>query len=52
MNYLICGITELQGKPFCNLIVSLHGDKGEIDRVISYINEQKVTIKEVLENAG
>ena len=52
VNVLFGGITELQGKPFGNLIVSLNGEEQEVTKVIAYINEQKVTIKEVLEDAS
>lgn len=52
VNVLFGNITELQGRPFGNLIVSLQGDDLEINRVITYVNEQEVSIEEVIENVG
>jgi len=52
VNVLFGGITELQAKPFGNLIISLNGEEREISRVIDYVNEQNVTIKEVIEDAS
>lgn len=52
VNVLFGSITELQGTPFGNLIVKFEGDAKEINRVIMYINQQNVTIKEVLADAG
>ncbi|SFB31065.1 D-methionine transport system ATP-binding protein [Lentibacillus halodurans] len=52
VNVLFGSITELQGTPFGNLIVKFEGDAKEINRVIMDINQQEVTVKEVLEDAG
>src|SRR5690625_1522072 len=52
VNVLFGNITELQGQPFGNLIVSLDGDSAEINQVIKYIQEQKIAIREVIEHAG
>lgn len=50
VNVLFGSITELQGRPFGNLIVSLQGDDLEVERVIKYVQEQQVSIKEVKNN--
>ncbi|MEC5425261.1 ATP-binding cassette domain-containing protein [Virgibacillus sp. C22-A2] len=44
-------ITELQEKPFGNLIVFLKGDKEEINRAVHYMKSQGVIIKEVTQDA-
>lgn len=48
VNVLFGNITELQGKPFGNLIVSFGGKEDEINRVTKFIKDQKVTIEEVV----
>ncbi|MFD2761362.1 methionine ABC transporter ATP-binding protein [Lentibacillus juripiscarius] len=52
VNVLFGNITELQGIPFGNLVIQFQGETKEINRVLMYINQQEVTIKEVLEDAG
>lgn len=52
INVLFGNITELQEQPFGNLIVSFDGDPTEIKRVIDYVYEQNITIREVLSNAN
>ncbi|TRM11072.1 methionine ABC transporter ATP-binding protein [Lentibacillus cibarius] len=52
VNVLFGSITELQEIPFGNLIIQFKGEVKEINRVIMYINQQNVTIKEVLEDVG
>jgi|SRR5699024_5235716 len=52
INVLFGNITELQEQPFGNLIVSFDGDATEIKRVIDYVYEQNITIREVLSNAN
>lgn len=47
VNVLFGNITELQGRPFGNLIVSLQGDDLEINEVVKFVHEQEVSIKEV-----
>lgn len=47
VNVLFGNITELQSRPFGNLIVSLQGDDLEIDEVVKFVQEQEVSIKEV-----
>lgn len=51
INVLFGNITELQGKPFGNLIVHFEGDLADINQVISYIHEQKIIIEEVIRDA-
>ncbi|MFD3448874.1 methionine ABC transporter ATP-binding protein [Microbacteriaceae bacterium 4G12] len=51
INVLHGTITELQGVPFGNLIVDFCGNEEEIERVIFYIHQQQIWIKEVLPNA-
>ncbi|WP_106495667.1 methionine ABC transporter ATP-binding protein [Lentibacillus sp. Marseille-P4043] len=52
VNVLFGSITELQGTPFGNLIVKFAGEAKEVSRVIMHINQQKVTVKEVLEDVS
>lgn len=52
VNVLFGNITELQGRPFGNLIVGLQGDIEEINRVIEYVKEQQVAIEEVIEHVN
>lgn len=52
VNVLFGNITELQGQPFGNLIVSLHGSSEEIEKVIAYVQERKVVIREVVHDAS
>ncbi|WP_099158950.1 methionine ABC transporter ATP-binding protein [Virgibacillus ndiopensis] len=52
VNVLFGSITELQGTPFGNLIVKFEGEAKEISRVIMHINQQEVTVKEVLDNVS
>ncbi|ASN04901.1 methionine ABC transporter ATP-binding protein [Virgibacillus necropolis] len=52
VNVLFGSITELQGTSLGNLIVKFEGAAKEISRVIMHINQQKVTIKEVLEDVS
>ncbi|ALC80560.1 MULTISPECIES: methionine ABC transporter ATP-binding protein [Bacillus] len=49
-NILFGNITELQGIPFGHLIVELIGAEAEIERARAYISEQKVNIREVIDN--
>jgi len=48
VNVLFGSITELQEIPFGNLIVKFEGEAKEINRVLMFINQQEVTIKEIL----
>lgn len=52
VNVLFGNITELQGQPFGNLIVSLAGSHSEIEKVVTYIHKRNVMIREVLENVS
>lgn len=52
VNVLFGNITELQGQPFGNLLVSFEGDREEIERVINYIHTQKISIREVNEHVS
>lgn len=47
LNVLFGNITELQGIPFGNLIVEFQGEDKEVLRALTYINEKKISIKEV-----
>ncbi|GIN63852.1 methionine import ATP-binding protein MetN 2 [Robertmurraya siralis] len=47
LNVLFGNITELQGVPFGNLIVEFQGEDKEVLRALTYINEKKISIKEV-----
>lgn len=47
VNVLFGNITELQGRPFGNLIVSLQGNDSELNKVVKFVQEQEVSIKEV-----
>ncbi|WP_409294571.1 methionine ABC transporter ATP-binding protein [Peribacillus sp. SCS-26] len=51
VNVLHGTITELQGVPFGNLVVDFAGEQPEINRVLLYIEQQQVWIKEVLPHA-
>lgn len=52
INVLFGNITELQKQPFGNLIVSFDGEDDEIKRVISYVCEKNIDIREVIENVN
>lgn len=52
VNVLFGNITELQGTPFGNIIVELIGEDREVQQALMYINQKKVTVKEVIANAG
>ncbi|MGV2942017.1 methionine ABC transporter ATP-binding protein [Mesobacillus sp. LC4] len=52
VNVLFGNITELQGIPFGNLIVELQGRDKEILRALNFIDQQKVSIKEVTAHAS
>ncbi|UYZ21220.1 methionine ABC transporter ATP-binding protein [Mesobacillus jeotgali] len=52
VNVLFGNITELQGIPFGNLIVEFQGSDKEILRALNFIDQQKVSIKEVTANAS
>nr|WP_245350092.1 methionine ABC transporter ATP-binding protein [Cytobacillus eiseniae] len=52
INVLFGNITELQGTPFGNLIVEFQGADREINRALMYINQEKVSIKEVKAHAS
>ncbi len=47
LNVLFGNITELQGVPYGNLIVEFSGNPSEIERAISSIGENHITIEEV-----
>ncbi|MBG9564880.1 methionine ABC transporter ATP-binding protein [Brevibacillus agri] len=48
VNVLFGSITELAGVPFGNLIVELTGNEAEIVRAYHYIQQQNVTVKEIV----
>ena len=52
INVLFGNITELQGTPFGNLIVEFQGAESEINRALMFINQEKVTVKEVKAHAS
>jgi len=52
VSVLFGNITELQGTPFGNIIVEFIGDDKEVQRALMYINQKKVTVKEVTANAS
>jgi D-methionine transport system ATP-binding protein len=52
INVLFGNITELQGIPFGNIIVEFQGNDKEIQRVLMYINQKEVSIKEVKSHAS
>jgi D-methionine transport system ATP-binding protein len=52
INILFGTITELQGTPFGNLIVEFQGSDKEIIRALTYINQKKISIKEVNSHAS
>jgi D-methionine transport system ATP-binding protein len=52
INVLFGNITELQGTPFGNLIVEFQGSDKEIIRALTYINQKKISIKEVATHAS
>ncbi|HAQ07588.1 MAG TPA: phosphate ABC transporter ATP-binding protein [Bacillus bacterium] len=52
VNVLFGNITELQGIPFGNLIVEFQGSDKEILRALNFINQLKVSIKEVKAHAS
>jgi D-methionine transport system ATP-binding protein len=47
INILQGNITELQGKPFGDLLISIHGGTKEIAEVIYYLQEKQVSVEEV-----
>ncbi|TKC16166.1 methionine ABC transporter ATP-binding protein [Robertmurraya kyonggiensis] len=52
INVLFGNITELQGTPFGNLIVEFQGNDDEIKKVLAYVNEKNISIKEVIAHAS
>lgn len=48
VNVLFGSITELAGVPFGNLIVELAGNEADIARAYHYIQQQNVTVKEIV----
>lgn len=50
-NILQGSITELQGKPFGNLMVGISGEPSEKERVIHFLKEKEVLVEEVQVNA-
>jgi D-methionine transport system ATP-binding protein len=52
VNVLFGNITELQGVPFGHLIVELQGTESEIKRAFMHIQQEKVTIREVIADAS
>jgi D-methionine transport system ATP-binding protein len=52
INVLFGNITELQGTPFGNLIVEFQGSDKEVIRALTYINQKKISIKEVTAHAS
>lgn len=52
INVLFGNITELQGTPFGNLIVEFQGADDEIKKVLAYVNEKNISIKEVIAHAS
>jgi D-methionine transport system ATP-binding protein len=52
INVLFGTITELQGTPFGNLIVEFQGSDKEIIRALTFINQKKISIKEVTAHAS
>lgn len=51
LNVLQGNITELQGKPFGNLIIGLRGEPSSIEEVLAYFQEKKVLVEEVERHA-
>lgn len=51
VNILFGNITELQGKPFGNLIIRIDGEGKEIKNVIRYVKKRGVIIREVVHHA-
>ncbi|WP_411842734.1 methionine ABC transporter ATP-binding protein [Salinicoccus sp. HZC-1] len=52
VNVLFGNITELQGVPFGNLIVKFQGNKSEILKALSYLEDNQIVYSEVNSNAG
>ncbi len=52
VNVLFGNITELQGVPFGNLIVTFQGDQKEIEEALSYLEGNDVVYSEVNTYAG
>ncbi|MBY0123426.1 methionine ABC transporter ATP-binding protein [Bacillus sp. S/N-304-OC-R1] len=52
VNVLFGNITELQGTPFGNLVVEFQGTESEIDKALTFIHQENVSIKEVKPNAS
>lgn len=52
INVLFGNITELQGVPFGHLIVELRGQENEIKRAYLYIQQENVSIREVIADAS
>ncbi|PSL34285.1 D-methionine transport system ATP-binding protein [Planomicrobium soli] len=46
LNVLFGNITELQGKPYGNLIVEFIGDRSEINRALAAIRQSDATVEE------
>ncbi|MCH5586208.1 methionine ABC transporter ATP-binding protein [Shimazuella sp. AN120528] len=47
INILQGSITELQGKPFGDLLISIQGDRKVTENIIQYLQEHQVLVKEV-----
>lgn len=52
INVLFGNITELQGVPFGHLIVELRGQESEIKRAYLHIQQENVSIREVIADAS
>lgn len=52
INVLFGNITELQGVPFGHLIVELRGQENEIKRAYLHIQQENVSIREVIADAS
>lgn len=52
VNVLFGNITELQGVPFGHLIVELRGQENEIKRAYLHIQQENVSIREVIADAS
>lgn len=52
INVLFGNITELQGVPFGHLIVELRGQENEIKRAYLHIQQENVSIQEVIADAS
>ncbi|MDG5472858.1 methionine ABC transporter ATP-binding protein [Jeotgalibacillus sp. ET6] len=52
LNVLYGNITELQGIPYGNLIVEFIGERADIQRALLSIQQQHITVKDVIRDAG